>query len=315
MGFPLLGFALGLVMLVAGGELFVMGALRLGGMLRVSSWVTGATFVAFATSAPELSVNLVAAVHGRTDLAFGNLVGSNIANIGLILAVAVLLRPVPMGDHGRERGFLALLLVATLGLVLDSALRGGAAKIGWSEACALLLGFFFYLARLVRQDGVAESQGPSRGWLRAALAVAAGLMLLGLGGDVAVRGASGLAQALRVPPVLVGLTAVAVGTSLPELFASLAALRRGEAELLLGTILGSNLFNLLFIMSATALVRPVAVPPRGLLDLLVMAAFSAFLLRVGLRGRSLVRPQGVLLLLAYLVYVGARWAVGVEPVS
>lgn len=266
--------ALGLGLLAVGGEIFVSGALRMGRFLRVGSWATGATLVAFGTSTPELAVNWVAAAEGHTELAFGNVIGSNIANVGLVLAVAATVRAIPLGRHRFERGLLLLTIVAVFGLAVDESLRGASARIGWPEACVLLVGFFYYLTRLLRRGWprtalVAESGS------RAASLLAVGLALLAEGGDVAVIG---LSSGLDVPPVLIGLSAIAVGTSLPELFTSLAALRRGEEELILGTILGSNLFNLLLVLSTTALIRPIPIPSGGVLDLLAMAALSAFLL-------------------------------------
>jgi cation:H+ antiporter len=300
----LLRFAFGL--LVAGGEIFVSGAIRLGRSLRIGSWVTGATLMAFATSAPELSVNLVAAAEGHTELAFGNVIGSNVANVGLILAVAAILRPVPLGSHGLERRLLLLTLLAVLGLALDESVRGACARVGWPEACVLLVGFLYYVTRLLQQGGGEKAApAPESGWLGAGL-LGAGLALLAVGGDVAVEGAIGLSSGLNVPPVIIGLSAVAIGTSLPEFFASLAALRRSEKDLLLGMILGSNLFNLLLVLSATALIRPIPVPSGGVFDLLAMAAFAAFLLPGGGGNRSLARPHGLVMLTAYLAYLGAR---------
>lgn len=299
-----LRLALGLGLLVLGGEVFVSAALRMGRLLRVSTWTIGATLVAFATSAPELAVNLAAAAEDHTELAFGNVMGSNMANVGLILGVAAMLRPVPLGNHGLERRFLALTLLAVLGLALDESLRGASAHVGWPEACVLLAGFFYYLTRVLQRG--APAPGSEAGWRGASLRAAAGLALLALGGDVAVEGASALSTRLEIPPALVGLSVVAIGTSLPELFAALAALRRGEGALILGTILGSNLFNLLLVLSATALVRPIPVPSGGVLDLLAMAAFSALLLAGRHGGSSLARPHGLVLLLAYLGYLSAR---------
>lgn len=137
--------ALGLGLLAVGGEIFVSGALRMGRFLRVGSWATGATLVAFRTSTPELAVNWVAAAEGHTELAFGNVIGSNIANVGLVLAVAATVRAIPLGRHRFERGLLLLTIVAVFGLAVDESLRGASARIGWPEACVLLVGFSLLL--------------------------------------------------------------------------------------------------------------------------------------------------------------------------
>lgn len=305
-----LRLVLGLGLLILGGEVFVSGALRMGQLLRVPTWTIGATIVAFATSAPELAMNLIAAAKGHTALAFGNVVGSNVANVGLILGVAATLRPVPLGNHPLERRFLALTLLAVLGLALVGLSSEASASIAWPEACLLLAGFFYYLTCVLRSSAPAPAPGTESAWLGPLLRGVAGLALLALGGQVAVEGASGLSTRLEIPPTLVGLSIVAIGTSLPELFASLAALRRGEGALIVGTILGSNLFNLLLVLSTTALVRPIQVPRGGVVDLLAMGAFSAVLLAKHGDDSSLGRPYGVLLLLAYLGYLSARMILG-----
>jgi cation:H+ antiporter len=171
----------------------------MGRLLRIGSWMTGATMVAFATSAPELAVNPVAAAEGHTELAFGNVIGSNVANVGLVLAFAATLRPVPLGSHGLERRLLLLTLVAVFGLALDESLRGASARVGWPEACVLLVGFLYYLTRLVQRSGGATAPAPESGWLGASL-LGAGLALLAVGGEVAVEGAIGLSSGLDIPP-------------------------------------------------------------------------------------------------------------------
>lgn len=314
----------GLVLLVVSGHWVVTGASGLARRFGVSPLVVGLTVVAFGTSAPELAVNLVAALRGEGMLSFGNIVGSNLANIGLILGAAALVRPLVIKSRliGRE---VPLMLLATAGLLVmgfDSVFRGGMNVIDRSEGILLLLlfGVFIYwtgwaIRRRQKPDALLEqSVGKSTeapqgfpGCAACMLRTIAGLAGLTAGGYVTVQGASGTAVLLGVPTAIVGLTIVAVGTSLPELVASVMAAYRGATDLAVGNIVGSNIFNLLFVLGVTSVIAPVPVPPGGAADLAVVVLLSGLLWLVSRSNeQKIVRTEALLLLVVYLGYVGTR---------
>lgn len=321
----LLQVAFGLALLVGGGRLLVSGAARLAGLLGVPPLVIGLTVVAFGTSAPELAVNVSAALGDTADVAFGNVIGSNLANVGLILGLVALVHPLPVSSTILSREIPMMLLASVAALVMGLALDGdaasvGAGRYGRSEGIVLLLFFTIFLYYtigdtirtrgsdpLVEQAEAQRREARGRTWT-SVLAIGLGLVGLVLGGQLTIDGAIGLAASLDVDRSIVGLTLVAVGTSLPELSTSLIAARRGEADLAIGNVVGSNLFNLLFVLATTACLREVPVPGGGVADLVAICLASVLLLVIcsPFTRRGLARREGALLLLAYLGYVSAR---------
>ena len=315
----LLGF--GIVLLVAGGEAMVRGAAALARQLHVPPLVVGLTVVAFGTSAPELAVNVTAAVRGNGELAFGNIVGSNLANVGLVLACAALIRTLAIDSIVVTREIPMLLLASAAALLMgfDTLRLDPASRYDRPDGMMLLLLFAVFLYYtiggtlrkratdpFVEQVQQQEVGSRLRSLGASGALVVVGLLGLTLGGRLAVDGAVGLALTLGAPKGLVGLTIVAIGTSLPELSASLMAARKGETDLAVGNIVGSNLFNLLFVLGVTATIRPVPVPVDGHADLLAMALLTSALLPLSLSKKGIGRLEGTLLLLAYLGYVAWR---------
>ncbi|TCP41700.1 calcium/sodium antiporter [Rhodovulum marinum] len=302
----------GLVVLIAGGEMLVRGAVAVARLIGVSPAVIGLTFVGFGTSAPELVTSLQAGLAGAPGIAIGNVVGSNIANILLILGLAALVRPlaVEAAAFRRDGAVLAVVSLVAVAALLTGSVERWAGALG----LALLAGYITVAIRADRRrDGpvaalheaeAATLEAPDRP------VVAAGLMLVGLGLTLAgarmlVAGAVGLAQAAGLSEAVIGLTIVAVGTSMPELVTSVMAARRGESGVAIGNVIGSNIFNLLGILGATALVVPLAVPAEILrLDVWVMLAATAALLVVAGTGARITRGEGAVCVLAYGVYLG-----------
>ena len=293
----------GLALLLLGGAWLVKGAVALAERLGVPALVIGLTVVAFGTSTPELVVNLAAAYRGDASVGFGNVVGSNIANIGLLLGITALYR-----------------VLAVLVLAEDRLLTGREIdRFDRDDGIVLLLlfGVFLYYtlvdALRSRNQGFevvgTESNGveavvESSMSMGASLGlVVGGLLLLIVGGQGTVVGATGVATALGVPEVVIALTVVAIGTSLPELATCLVAARKGQTDLAIGNIVGSNIYNLLFIFGTTAAISPIDLPAGGIVDLLVMAGFSVALLPLALSGKSLSRVEAGALLLCYGGYV------------
>jgi len=319
----LLWFLVGLAILVLGGQGLVRGAGALAARLGVQPVVIGMTVVAFGTSTPELVVNLAAAARGDSAIGFGNVVGSNIANVGLLLAVTALGWPLVVHRSIITREIPMLVLACGAGCVLgmDHLLAAGPDRFNRGDGLVLLLLFavflYYTLADALGQRSALEtapapgdtSETTSRaatgiGTWATAGCIVGGLLLLIAGGQLTVRGATGLAAALGVPEVIVGLTLVAVGTSLPELATSVLAARRGATDLAVGNIVGSNLFNLLFIWGLTTTIAPTDLPVGGRIDLFVMTALALILLPLALSQRRLARGEGVVLLLAYAGYIG-----------
>ncbi len=312
-------FAVGLVLLLGGGESLVRGASALARRLGWSTAVIGLTVVAFGTSAPELVVSLLSAARGTSEIAFGNVLGSNVANLGLLLGITALVLPLRVDSTllTREMPLLLLVSVAALVMGLDRGLGVGDDLFSRADGLILLLLFALFLyanARdvlrtppadplLVAADesrGAGAEQAPSLG--RAWFLTLLGLVGLASGGHLVVGAAVELARAAGVSEVVIGATIVAVGTSLPELVTCLAAARKGQDDLAVGNLVGSNVFNLLFVLGGTALLLPVPVPVGGWVDLVAAAALAGALVPMAFTQRTISRAEGALMLGAYVAY-------------
>jgi cation:H+ antiporter len=314
----------GLVLLLSGGSLLVRGASALARSLGISPLVIGLTVLAFGTSAPELAVNVAAALKDRSDITFGNVIGSNIANIGLILGVTALISPLRIHRSILTREIPVMLLVTfgTIALASD-ALWGSVSVVGRMDGWLLLVAFVVFLILTTRnalRDGTedqllqeAETEEQQHRPMSTMLAVA--LTVAGLGGVLlgshwTVEGAAGAAASLGISQAVIGLTIIALGTSLPELTTSLFAALKGHADLAMGNVVGSNVFNLLFILGVSSTLNPVKVPPGGGQDLALLAVFSLLLLPFSMHQRRLNRVEGLVLLLGYLGYIAWRTLLG-----
>lgn len=309
---------LGLLLLYFGAEWLVKGAAGLARSFGVPALIVGLTVVGYGTSAPEMTVSVIAAFRGNSAIALGNVVGSNIANLGLILGVTALISP-PSTDGTLIRREIPLLL-ATCAL-LPWMLRDGVISRGEGLALlALAIGFTAWLLRDARRlrateeaetslmERSAEASGalPGEGRPLLAFYAAVGLALLVLGGEVFVRGAVGVARRFAIDDRIVGLTIVAIGTSLPELATSLVAAKRGHSELAVGNVVGSNLYNVLLVLGATAAIHPVSGEVAGMrLDLVVLAAMTVFASVAMRTRRTLARWEGAVLVAGYLGFLGA----------
>jgi cation:H+ antiporter len=308
----LLFLLLGLGLLAFGGDILIRGAVGLSERLRVPPLVIGMTVVAFGTSLPELLVSVAAGYEGNGGIAVGNVVGSNIANILLILAVPALFGATKLDDEGIGRNLVILLAVTAI--FMGMLWTGSVGRMSG----LLLLGMFALFVRdqLVHarsyRDMMAAHEyhdeigpAPRGGWAIAAL-ILTGLALLPVGADLTVNGASGIARSLGVSDELIGLTVVAVGTSLPELAASLLAVMRNNGGVAVGNVVGSNIFNILAIMGVTATAFPLSVAPRmWSFDMWVMGATAVLLAGMAVRRMQIdIRASG-LMTGAYASYVGA----------
>ncbi len=300
---------LGLALLYFGGDALVRGACELAARLGVSPLAIGLTVVACGTSAPELAVSLDAVSRGADNLALGNVVGSNIANLALILGLSVLLVSVAVEAKILRIDAPLLIIVS---LVLVFMLRDGTiSRFEGGLLVASLLAFvaFTFWEAQREEDRVQEElaaavpKTPPNVGLSIVVLVF-GVAMLALGGQQLVSAALDLARAFSVPQVVIGLTIVAVGTSLPELAASLVAIARGQHEIAVGNVIGSNLFNILAILGITALVSPLKAGQITSVDLGLMVALAVLLAVLLLVRLRLGRPEGILLLGVYMAYNG-----------
>lgn len=309
-----LSLAAGLVILTLGADLLIRGATAIARRFGLSELLIGLTLVGFGTSTPELVSSIQAALLNSPGVAVGNVVGSNIANILLILGISALIAPIAIEPTSMRRDAIAL-SIATL-LAIAVAMTGGygrPAGIGFLAALAAYLMLAYFAERAapasaesLRREAEAESlpQGPQPLFLDFVFC-GAGLALLVGGAKLLVTGAINIAQDLGVSETIIGLTIVAVGTSLPELVTSALAAFRGKSALALGNVVGSNIYNILGILGATALVRPVAAPPEIVaFDNWVMLAATALMIWFAHTRHRIERWEGGLLLAAYVVYVG-----------
>ncbi len=312
---PALLLGVGLLLTLSGGFALVHGASHLARRWGVPAFVVGLTVVAFGTSAPELAVNVLASLRGDADISFGNVVGSNLANLGLILGVAALITPLAIESTVIRREIPMMLLAtgAIVVMALDPLLTDAPAAYDRSDGWTLLVFFSVFLytaaATVLRRREADTFVGSSIGVLsstlsapRCAALIIAGLAALIWGADVTLRNAVVIATDLGVAPAIIGLSVVALGTSLPELVASTIAASRGESDLAVGNVVGSNIFNILFILGVTSSIGPVPVPDGGGFDLAALTAVSALLLIFAATGRRISRAEGAALVLVWLGY-------------
>ena len=294
--------ALGFVFLLAGGEGLVRGAVAFAQRMGVPPLVIGLTLVGFGTSMPELVTSLRAALAGSPDVAVGNVVGSNIVNILLILGLAAVVTPIVVDGAAFRRDGSSLVLATLLGV---GVLLTG--ELGRIEGLALAVGLGAYLWVTLRTSKEGDADvfvTPSLGVGASLGLFAGGLAVVVLGADLLVRGAVGLATGLGVSETVIGLSIVAVGTSLPELVTSVIAARRGQGGIAFGNVLGSNVFNILGILGVTALVAPLPVPEQIVrVDLWVMLGATALMCWMSMTGRTVSRTEGGVLVAGYAAYL------------
>lgn len=285
-----------------GGELFLRGAVGTASALRIAPAIIGVTVAAFATSSPELSVAIGSGLAGRSQISLGDALGSNIVNIALILGIALLISDIPVSSGTIRRDVSAAVLIPLLtGFFL---LDGTLSRL---DGLLMLCMFFAWLTAAVleaaRQRNSSESVAGGTGAMNPMLFAIGGLVLLVLSGRLIVTGATGIARAFGLDEFIIGATVVALGTSMPELASLVIARLRGQDEIGLGTILGSNIFNGLFIVSVAAILSPVRPP---LPEVLPALAFGLLSVLIALPWRSsgrIRRVQGVFLLLLYALYM------------
>lgn len=305
----------GFALLLLGGELLVKGSVAIAAKLRVSKVIIGLTLVAFATSAPELLVSVIAAIRGKSDIALGNVIGSNIANVGLILGSTALLFKLQADLKTYVNDWLFLLLANTL--LAAFLFLGGISTIQGGLLVLLLIGYNVIQIRKAKKNQAeyAESDealhkgDSSKPFFVSLLMVVLGALGLKFGAQLFVDGISAVALSFGWTERFVSVTMVAFGTSVPELAASITAARKGESDIAVGNIIGSNIFNILSVLGFTALIQPITLQDMALfrVDFHVSVFFTLLiipLMAVFTRGK-LGRVEGALLLGFYLIFISS----------
>lgn len=305
---------IGLILLVVGGEFLVRSSVALSFKLRLSKMIIGLTVVSFATSAPELLVSLQAALNGFSDISLGNVIGSNIANIGLVLGITAIITPLAI-DKGFYKLNWPVMMILSIGLYF--ILKSGN-MISRTEGVALLLMLFVYLWILIRKakkergtmpvdDGLDDSLSKTSNFKMIVWLLIGGVSLY-FGSQLLVNSAINIAEIFGVSERVIAVTMIAVGTSIPELAASVIAALKKEKAISLGNLIGSNIFNISSVLGITAIIQPIAVKSKEVLtnDIFWMIGFAAIILPLAFLPISyqLGRKRGILLLASYAIFIG-----------
>ena len=292
--------ALGFVMLVKGSDWFVDGAAGIAAKFRIPQIIIGLTIVAMGTSAPEAAVSITAAMGGSADITVGNIVGSNILNVLIILGLASAIVPIAVGTSTQKIDAPFMIAISAIFLAL-----GWDGTITRLDGAVLLVLFASYIGYMIWGALHSNEEGDEikdmKVW-QMLLATAGGLALVVLGADVAVDAATELATIFGMSERFIGLTVVALGTSLPELFTSVTAARKGNADIAIGNIVGSTIFNILFVVGLSSMIIDVPFASNFRIDMAVAVAASLFMWVASLKNKKLVRWHGIVMLLGYAAY-------------
>ena len=296
--------AVGFVLLVKGADWFVDGAASVAAKLGIPQLVIGLTIVAMGTSAPEAAVSLTAAFHGNADITIGNVVGSNIMNVLVILGLAALICPMKVAKLTAFVDIPVTFVISLLLLLLG--LDGSISRLDAGILLVVFIGYLSYLFFMTKKGLISgeseEEVAKIQSVPKALLFTAIGLALIIVGSSLAVDAASAIAKMLGLSERFIGLTIVALGTSLPELFTSVAAAIKKNPDMAIGNIVGSNIFNILFIVGLSGMVIPVPFASAFRFDTLVVAATMLLLFLMSLPKRQLGRIDGFILLMGYMAY-------------
>lgn len=300
----LLWLVLGFVLLVKGADWFVDGAAGIATRMGIPQIIIGLTIVALGTSAPEAAVSISAAARGSADITIGNIIGSNAINTLVILGIASVIVPIAVAKSTIK--YEMPFMIAVTALILGLGIDGNITRI---DGVVLSIAFLAYLAymficarRNPEENGAEDPQTKRRPVWQLLLFTVIGLVMIVFGSDFAVDGATGIAQRLGMSERMIGLTVVALGTSLPELFTSVMAARKGNADIAVGNIVGSNIFNILFVVGISSLIVPVPFASEFIIDSLFVLLSAVLLLGCTIPKKKLTRVGGIALLGFYIVY-------------
>ncbi|MCM1334838.1 MAG: calcium/sodium antiporter [Eubacterium sp.] len=294
-------------MLIKGADLFVDGVSKVAAKMKIPLIVIGLTIVAFGTSAPEAAISINSAVQGNAGISVGNVVGSNIMNVLLILGISALFAPLPVKKTTFRYEIPFVILITIIFAVLGT-IGGSIGKLDAILLLALFALFFVYLILLSKKGGDAGEDVPALTEKdtvpKMIVLILIGLVAIVLGSDFTVTGATAIAEALRVDDRIIGLTIVAFGTSLPELVTSVTAARKKQTDIAIGNIIGSNIFNVLFVVGLAGVVSPIPIDfwASFLVDSLIAAAAALLLWLLVMKDQKLSKTGGIVMLVGYAAY-------------
>lgn len=292
----------GFFLLIKGADLFVDGSSAAAKMLKVSPLVIGMTIVAMGTSLPETSVSVSAAIAGKNELAISNVVGSNIFNLMVVCGMCALLCPLKIDGLSLKRDFPFSIGIAGLLMLLGRPDK----TVGHIDGVILLVVFIGFLVIMIgtarKQDAAADDEFKTMPVWKLVLFIIIGMAAIAAGGKMVVSGASDIARRFGMSDNLIGMTVVALGTSLPELVTSMVAAKKNEVDMALGNVIGSNIFNILFVLGVAAAIHPVEFTMLNFIDTAVLILMSGLVLLLCFRSKKLVRWQGAVMLVLYAGY-------------
>jgi cation:H+ antiporter len=292
------------VILCLGGNWLVSGGVAIAKKLRISQMIIGLTIVAYGTSTPELAASMAAIVGSHTDLILGNIVGSNISNIGMVIGVCAVISPLVV-KKATTRKEVPIMIGVSL-LLIAISVDGEISQLDGVMLVAGLIAFTVYTlsrAKKEREKATEDSSITKTPVPRALVLIVIGAALLYFGGFLTVENAVLIAENLGISETVIGITIIAIGTSLPELITSIIAIRKGHTDIGIGTIVGSNIYNILMILGISSVITGIAVVPGMFTNYLVMIGFAVVLIAF-LRSGLIPRPAGIGLAIAYVVYLG-----------
>ena len=304
----LIRLVVGFLLLVKGADMFVDGASSVAKKLKIPAFVIGLTIVAFGTSAPELAVSITAAMKGSNDIAIGNVVGSNIFNTLVVLGASAAITPIAV-DKGmiRKDYPLSIFAAVLLGvLAMDTVLfKASAMTLGRMDGIILLIAFAGFMVMTVKagmDNRVEEEESEAMPVLKAVAFIVIGLAGIVYGGDMSVEGAKGIARFFGLSEAIIGLTIVAIGTSLPELVTSVIAARKGESDIAVGNVIGSNIFNVFLILGTSSAILPMNVSDTYLYDIGMLIGVMVLTYLPIAKTKRVSRSMGIIMVLAYVAY-------------
>ena len=311
---PFLILLIGFALLIKGADVFVEGASSIAKKFNVPSMIIGLTIVAMGTSAPEAAVSITSSLAGQNDMSVANVVGSNFFNILVVLGVSSIIAKLPVQKETIKKDTPFLILVSGLLLIFGINL-----KLGRIEGIALLSLFTYFLVSTIKSAKMAtDSTSSETGETAIAIETEAssqislpktilislvGIVGIVVGGDMVVNSATSIATSFGMSANLVGLTIVAVGTSLPEFVTSIVAIKKGETEIAIGNVIGSNVFNILLVLGLAATINPIAMSMSAFIDIVFMVLITLLLYMFMKKDNSLVKKQGIILVVLYIAYM------------
>lgn len=302
-GIQLILLIVGFILLIKGSDFFVDGSSNIASILKIPTLIVGLTIVAFGTSAPEAAVSITSSLSGNNALAVSNVIGSNLFNMMLIIGLCALLRELKIGRDVLNKD-LPFLVVIT-------AILSGFIIIGWSISRVegiilflLIIGYVSYLVYSAKKTKEAQIvEKPKMGLLRSIIYIVGGVAGIIIGADFVVDSASYIAMAFGMSETLVGLTIVAIGTSLPELVTSLTALKKEENQLIIGNVIGSNIFNILFVLGASSIISPITINPNMIVDIALMLGVTILFFIFGKTQDKYDKKEGFILVALFIAYM------------